>query len=189
MSQGFFVSNLRSYAYSYIMRVKELIDQIFLPKNYVPVEETFNLRWTGRYKFGFSTTLLEAITQTLSPNEKGGIIVFSTDVNAASGTGILNYVKSWLLSLYNKFNRVSKIEKALQQSGISSGFSLGNYFRGRYKSASGKMYDEKSLALEVLFVSKDELIKLATELAREFKQEAVLVKYTASGDIYFVDAR
>lgn len=168
-----------------MMNVRSIIDSFF-GTNYRLVEETFDLKWANRYNFEFSKSVNEAVVQTLAADEKGGVIVFSTDVNAKAGNGVVNFAKAWVRSLVNRFTRLNKVQKAVNDVGVS-GFSLGNFFRGHYKSQSGQVYDERSLALEVLFVTKDQLIKLGTALAREFNQEAVLVKSSATGEIYFVD--
>ena len=47
--------------------------------------------------------------------------------------------------------------------------------------------DEKSFAVEVLFINGRQLIELATSHAREFRQESVLEKDNATNEIYLVD--
>jgi hypothetical protein len=169
------------------MSVRSLIDRLLGNTNYCLVETTFDLRSTGRYRFDFLPSVNEALTSTLPKGERGGVIVFSTDINALAGPGILNKAKAWYDSLVNRLKRVSKIQQALDKTGVSSIFSLGNFFRGRYKSQAGSWFDEKSLSLEVLGVTDEQLISLATELARSFKQESVLVKSQGTGEVYFVD--
>jgi len=136
--------------------------------------------------------LAEARRKPLKSGEKGGIIVFSTDVNAAleRQPGLLGSLRQWLRSWYqtivNRLTRKRKVSNILGAIDIR-GFSLGNYFRGYYKSDSGKIYSEKSLALEVLYINSAELEELATEIARAFQQETVLVKDLNNNQIYFAD--
>jgi len=163
-----------------------LISRLLGRVNYRPVEETFDLKWSNRFSFTFKPTITEAVVQTLPSNERGGVVIFSTNINATAGPGILNFAKAWFESLLNRFNRVRKIDRVMKEKNIS-GFTLGNYFTGRYKSAKGALYNEKSLTLEVLMISKEQLIDLATALCKEFSQESVLVKSFSDGEVYFVD--
>ena len=49
------------------------------------------------------------------------------------------------------------------------------------------MYTEKSTNIEILGVSSEVLVRLATEIAREFKQEAVLLKDYNTGKNILID--
>lgn len=150
------------------------------------VEETFDLKWANRFTFKF--TISEAIKYELNKSEMGGVIVFSTDVNASLGdtNPIVRWFKSKYQTWVNRLTRASKVMKAVKQVG-ASGFSIGNLFKGRYVSDSGQVFDEKSLSVEVLFISHKQLIDLATLICQTFNQESVLVKDNSNGKIYFVD--
>ena len=66
------------------------------------------------------------------------------------------------------------------------GMTIGNFVKGRYKAKDGSLYDETSLSVEIIGVSSNVLNKVAEELAKEFKQETVLVKNYDDNRIYLV---
>lgn len=109
----------------------------------------------------------------------GGIVVFSTDVNAVDISK--SQIVSWFRKRFNTFiNRLSKDRKLTNiiatkfQESVKS-FTIGNFFKGRYVER-GKVFDEKSISIEVLGISSEILIRLATEIARDFNQSTVLLK-------------
>jgi hypothetical protein len=134
---------------------------------------------------------------------RGGIITFSTDINSVELSK--NKIYNWLLkkgtTLLNRFFSKSKLsniirnfndteDKQLGGENIEDyigAFSIGNFFSGRYLDDKGKVYDEKSLSIEVNGISSKGLIFLAEEIAREFKQETVLVKDLNLNKIFLVD--
>ncbi len=149
--------------------ISHYIRRILGTQGYRKVQQTFDMRWTNRYNFAFAS-LNEAIVRTLAAGEKGGIVVYSANVSAQAS--VANAI-------------LMAVDKALASK--PSGITVGNLFKGRYKSPSGQVYDEKSLAVEVLFINGRQLIELATRLAREFRQETVLAKDSATNEIYLVD--
>ena len=161
--------------------MKALTNFIF-GANHCLVERTFDLRWTGRYRFDFAKGDNEAVVQALPRSEKGGVIVFPGNVDGREGYRIISFAKSWLGSLSKKPKCADKGEMT-----ISSGLTLSNHFRGRYRSRTGSVFDEQSLALEVLFVSKQELVLLATLLVRELSIASVLARSNATRDVYVVE--
>lgn len=185
-----------------------MLPQIFsllsrrVPKGYRVrnVFETFDQAWTNRYFFAFKepqkTVMVEGIMHTLHPDEMGGIIVFSTDVNATvdDANPVVRWFKRQYQTWRNRFAHKKKIDKALgmvkPQDGENAigGYSIGNFFKGRYKSeTTGELFEERSLAVEVLFIKHRQLIELATTLCGLFNQQSVLVKDNASGKIHLVD--
>lgn len=177
------------------MNISYTILGILGRRNYRRVSETFDMRFINRYNFSFDP-VNEAVVRTLAPKEKGGIVVFSTDVNAELVTdryALVRAVKRFWLSLRNRVRRYSKIDRVLASvsadtdEAAPTGISVGNLFKGRYKSPEGQVYDEKSLAVEVLFISGRQLIELTTKLAAEFRQETVLVKDNATHEVYLLD--
>ena len=66
-------------------------------------------------------------------------------------------------------------------------FSIGNFFSGRYISDNGKVFDEKSLSVEINGISTEALIYFAEEIAIEFNQETVLLKDLNNNKIFLVD--
>ncbi len=175
------------------MTIHALKDFIF-GCNYRSVFGTYDLKWTNRYRFNFEPSLNESIIHVLSPSLKGGIIVFSTAINAEAelsqhprSLGILSFAERWVSSLHNRSNRLGKVDMAMTNMGITSTLSLGKLFKGRYRSQARSVYDERSLTLEILFLSEGELIRLATDLAEEFHLEDHLVRVNATDEVYYVD--
>jgi len=123
---------------------------------------------------------------------KGGIIVFSTDVNAEgfSKSKVKNFIiKKWktLSNRLMKNKKLTKIITSKFEKDIGA-FSIGNFFKGRYISG-GKTFDEKSTSIEILGIPSKILIRLATEIAREFNQETVLLKDNETGRNILIDSK
>ena len=86
---------------------------------------------------------------------RGGIIVFSTDVNAVS---------------------LDKNKLKYNGSEFIGACSIGNAFKGNYVGDNGEEYDERSTTIEVNGLPSQGLLRLAEMVARMFHQETVLVK-------------
>lgn len=115
---------------------------------------------------------------------RGGIIVFSTDVNAVSldKNKLNNKIKQILVTLNQRLN-VGKISHSIinkfnKYNGgeFIGAYSLGNVFKGKYVGDNGEEYDEHSTTIEVNGLSSQGLLRLAEMVARMFHQETVLVK-------------
>lgn len=132
--------------------------------------------------------LFEAVDWEVADDEKGGMIIFSRTVNAIdqSNNKLINWVKKNIETLKNKFNSNKKIDKVSKDNNLV-GWTVGHFLDGRYTAKNGQSYGEDSLSVEIVGVDSDTLVKVATELCREFKQEAVLVKDYNTGKILFVN--
>ncbi len=130
---------------------------MFTASNWRPVEATFDLKWTGRYRFDFADARLALDVSTI-------VIPMG-------------------------FDRVDDVEKAMSNAGITSGFSLGSTFRGRYRNPAGGTYDDRSLTIQITSMAKHDLVKLATVLARDLGQESVLARVAATGEVFLVTDR
>lgn len=130
----------------------------------------------------------EGIQYEPDSNQKGGIIVFSTDVNAVEldPNRLKNWIKQKLATFKNRFSYTSKIDKIADKHSLV-GWTIGRFLDGRYKAKDGKMYGENSLSLEIIGIEFKELVVIAEELCTSFKQESVLVKDFSTGRILFVD--
>jgi hypothetical protein len=119
----------------------------------------------------------EAIEYEFAENKKGGIIIFSTEVNAIklNNNKLINWVKQKIVTLKQGFTANKQIDKIAQKHNLSS-WTVGHFFSGRYTDKNGKQYGENSLSLEIIGISFEELIRIAEELCSDFKQETVLVK-------------
>ena len=135
------------------------------------------------------SSLNEGIQFEPSANEKGGVIVFSTDVNAEkqSENKVVNWLKQKMMTIKNRMTATKKVDKIAAANDLV-GWTIGHYFSGRYTSPkNGKQYGENSLSLEIIGVDIDTLMKIATEICSSFSQESVLVKDYSSGRVLFVD--
>ena len=125
---------------------------------------------------------------------KGGVITFSTDINALkmSNNAIVNKMKQFIETLKQRFNKdkilhnvITKFNK--QSDEYIGAYSVGNFFKGKYVGDNGEMYDEKSLSIEINGLSTKSLVKVAEDIANRFRQETVLVKDLNTGKIFLVD--
>lgn len=147
-----------------------------------------NIKYSKENELISSETFEEGIQYEPSDREKGGIIIFSTEVNAKelSPNAIANWVKQKVSTISNNINKNKKID-AIGKKYDLVGWTVGKYLSGRYTAKNGKAFGENSLSLEIIGVSTDTLIKIAEDVCKEFQQEAVLVKDYSTGRILFVD--
>ena len=119
-------------------------------------------------------------------DKKGGVIVFSTDVNAVdiSNNKLLNRLKKVVQSMLNRAFVGKKIGKVMDKHDEVYGFTIGKFVTGRYKAEDGSIYDEKSTSVEIIGIDSDTLLKVAEDIAAEFDQETVLVKDYQEDRIY-----
>tara|TARA_R110000772_G_scaffold20466_5_gene56894 strand:+ start:49248 stop:49826 length:579 start_codon:yes stop_codon:yes gene_type:complete len=124
----------------------------------------------------FNTFILEDITHKFS--DSGGSIIFSTEVNAVNGSDnvIFNKLDQVMKSLTNKIFFDRKLNGIMKTYAKGSGFTIGKFVKGRYIAENGEIFDEKSITIEVIGISSEVLLKIAENIAKEFKQETVLVK-------------
>lgn len=127
---------------------------------------------------------------------RGGIITFSTDINAIqmSSNAFINKIKQTIETFKQRFGKDKLIHKVITKFNSNSeeeyigAYSVGNFFHGRYVGDNGEMYNEKSLSVEVNGLSSRSLFRLAEYIAETFRQETVLVKDLNNGKIFLVDA-
>lgn len=134
------------------------------------------------------SSLNEAVMYEPSGKEKGGIVVFSEEVNAIklSSNKLVNFLKQNVATLSNRINKYKNVDTIANKNELV-GWTIGNFLNGRYKAKNGKTYGEKSLSVEIIGVDTDKLFNIAEELCIEFLQESVLVKDYSSGRIAFVE--
>lgn len=112
----------------------------------------------------------------------GGIIIFSTDLNATLGKAetFKDKVKYFFTSKWKTFLNRLKANKRLNDLLLNKfelgGFTVGNSFKGSYKAKNGLQFNENSYTVEIAGVDSETLKLIASELCREFKQETVLVR-------------
>lgn len=122
---------------------------------------------------------------------RGGIIVLATEVNAANqGPELRSHLWAWCMTtdrtIRIRLATNRRLSHFLDGLGVQ-GVSVGHYFRGYFRSDSGRVFSAQSLAVEVFFADSTTLEQLATDLAVEFRQETVLVKDHNTGEVYFTE--
>ena len=130
---------------------------------------------------------------------RGGVIVFSTDMNAKNNAKnikdkIKNFFKNKISTVVNRIMKNKKLTKLIDRHNKENienyfigAFSIGKFFNGRYIADNGKIYDEKSTSVEINGVPSEVLLILGTEIANEFKQETVLIKDLNKNKFYLAD--
>lgn len=123
------------------------------------------------------------------PEHKGGIIVFSTDVNAVklSENAVINWVKQKLTTLKQRLMHKKIMTDTMKKYDEVYGFTIGNFMTGRYKAQDGSYFDEHSMSVEIIGVPRDTLFDIADELMKAFHQQCMLVKDYETGSIAFVN--
>ena len=126
---------------------------------------------------------------------RGGIIVFSTDVNAVEldKNKIINKIKQAITTFKNRLKKDTIIHNVMNKFNDKGGeyigaYSVGNFFKGKYVGDNGEIYNERSLAVEINGLSSESLLKVAEMIAQEFMQETVLVKDLNKNKIYTADS-
>ena len=137
----------------------------------------------------FSHSLNEEIRFEPDSSHKGGMIVFSTDVNSIplSNNAIVNKFKQFFKTWQNRLTATHMIDN-ISISHKVGGWTIGHFLNGRYKDYdTGEMFSENSLSLEIAGIDSDELMQIARELCNVFKQQTVMVKDYSTLRIMFVD--
>ncbi len=132
--------------------------------------------------------LSEGIDFSFDDANLGGTIVFSTDVNAEqmSKNKIVNWVKQKIATINNRLSSTGKIDAVAQKHDLA-GWTISKGLSGRYTAKNGKAFGENSIAVDIVGITHDELIDIATELCNLFLQEAVLVKDYSTKKVYLIN--
>lgn len=128
---------------------------------------------------------------------RGGVIVFSTDVNAVKQdeNAIKDKFKKLLATFKNQFFTSKMLREIIKHFNkynpddeAIAGYSIGNYFKGKYLSPdTGEEFTEKSISIEIDGASTPALLGLGEYICRVFKQETVLIKDFNTNKIYFAN--
>ena len=129
----------------------------------------------------------EGIDWGVDDDIRGGTIVFSTDINAVQlhDNKFINFLKQKLATIKNRLNATKKIDAVANAHNLV-GWTIEHNYDGRYKAKNGKNFGENSLTLDIVGVSDDDLIAIATDICKAFQQECVLLKLI-SGKVYFIN--
>lgn len=173
----------------------KIINKHIIEKNTKGAYNTFgflanSIRFDESTIIAKSDNLSEAVDWEVEQDKKGGIIVFSTDVNAIklSDNALVNWVKQKVHTISNRVGYNKKIDKIASNNKDVYAWTVGKYLHGRYKAKNGQVFDENSLSVEFIGVPTDTLINLAEEICKAFEQESVLVKSYTEDKIFFVNA-
>ena len=135
-----------------------------------------------------ATNITSGIDWEVPDDERGGIIVFSEEVNAVKmfENRLVNWLKQKAKTMRNKFSGTKYVDEIVQKHDLV-GWTVGYFLKGRYTGRDGKVYSEDSLSVEIVGVSDDTLISIAEEICRKFDQETVLVKEYSNNRLLFVN--
>jgi len=142
------------------------------------VEEAFRVKDEFIYE-----TLFDEIDHSFDEEEKGGVIVFPTDVNAVELyphkfiNAITQFKTTWK-------NRLSS-SKAIEKHPVNN-WAIGSFFKGKLSERAGSVFTAKSPSVEITGVTYEQLIAIAEDLCREFQQESVLVKSYSENKVLLV---
>ena len=131
----------------------------------------------------------ESIDMDFDPPHRGGVIVFSTDVNSVkmSDSRVVNWVKQHLTTFWNRHSMVRRIGDLVKRFKEVYGITIGGFVKGRYfDRENNRTFDETSASVELVGIAKDVLLHVAEAIAREFQQQTVLVKCYADNSIMLV---
>ena len=126
-------------------------------------------------------------------DNSGGVIIFSTDLNSTLGKAetfsdkVKFFFDSKWKTFLNRLNVSDRLKKILLDKYEQHRFTLGKNFRGAYKSKNGLTFNEKSFTIDIAGIDSDALILIASEICREFKQEAVMVRDFNRNKVLFVN--
>jgi len=120
--------------------------------------------------------------------EKGGLIVFSTDINAVelSKNKVVNFLKQKRESFINRLFKNYALRSIVELYPSVEGYVINGYNKGQYKAANGKFYKETTTSVEIVGISSKDLLEIAVEINKCFQQECVLVKDYQNNKFYFV---
>jgi hypothetical protein len=169
-------------------KFNELCDKIINENAYSASKFLYKAIKVNPNKIIESNVISEGIEFEPAETEQGGIIIFSTEVNAIelAKNKFINWIKQKVESLKNKFQSYKKIDELAKKYDLV-GWTVGKFLSGRYTGRDGKIYDENSLSVEVVGIDTETLISLAEDICREFDQESVLVKDYNNKKILFVN--
>ena len=90
----------------------------------------------------------------------GGIIVFPNNTNDKQ---LVSLIEQCIITNTNKDNQTF--------------YSIGHYLNCKYTSKNGKIFDDKSITIEILGKSNINLLQIAIDISKIFRQETILLKY------------
>jgi hypothetical protein len=179
---------------SYKNEINKLLESRgFVIKDIYDVENVTGLIGAIKLNSVVPNVLYEAVDFELA--NPGGVIIFSTDLNATLGNAetltdkIKYFFDSKWKTFLNRFNVDDRLKKILLNKHQLKGYTVGKNFRGLYTAKNGMQFNEKSFTIDLAGIDSDMLKMIASEICREFKQEVVMVRDFNEGGtkVYFVN--
>lgn len=169
----------------------QLIGEAYIGNAYSSTRYLYRsiLRESGtHYNTECNISLVEGVDFSFADTNQGGTIVFSTDVNVdkLSENKIVNWMKQKIATINNRLFYTRKVDDVAQEHNLV-GWTIGKGLSGRYTAKNGKAFGENSISVDIVGISHDELLDIATELCRLFQQETVLVKDYSTQQVYLVN--
>lgn len=148
------------------------------------------IRYEESKIIAFGGPLREDIVGRIDIKNNGGIIVFSTDVNAIKQdeNKVIDWIKKKAKTFRNRIAYKNIVNRIAQKHDEVYAWTIGRFLKGRYKTDNGNIFDENSISIELLGVPNDKIIEFAEELCADFDQETVLVKLYDPSEILFVNS-
>ena len=117
---------------------------------------------------------------------RGGCIVFSTDVNSRKldDNSLKNWAKQKLTTVKNRLFSSKMLDKIRKEFNVYA-WTVGHSLHGVYTGEDGRTFDENSISLDIVGVTRDQLFKIAERVCGDFKQESVLIKDYETNQVYF----
>jgi hypothetical protein len=139
--------------------------------------------------YRFDGSVAESIDTEFAGPDKGGIIVFSTDVNSVklSKNRLLNWFEQKAETVWNRFTVSKRVGSLVQRFKEVYGVTIGGFVQGRYfDRVNNQTFDETSTSVEIIGVHFEVLMHVAEAICREFRQQTVLLKSYSDGGIFLV---
>lgn len=118
---------------------------------------------------------------------KGGMVLLSTDVNAAVGQRISDWIAAKLRTSLQRWRKHGLVDGIIQgqlaKAGVAIGWSIGPTHLGRYYDPETRvLYVERSFYVEILDAPYPLLKAIAEELRLAFQQQEVILKSYDTGE-------
>lgn len=124
----------------------------------------------------YSNILTGTIRIKHTPYNKGGIIVFNSEIDNEN---------KFIDSLKREMERISNWYNIFNNETIE--WKIGHYLEGTYTNISkNKHFDENSVSLEIFGIDIERFYKIATEICVLLFQESALLKDSSNGRIIFI---
>ena len=120
---------------------------------------------------------------------RGGVIVFTTDVNADKLRD--DEIKQFLETFTQRLKKDEKPHTVRHKSNSEDFIgthSLGHFFKGKYVGENGEIFNNESLALKIKGLSSKELLRLGEKLANDLVHHAVIIKDLNTNKIYIAES-